>query len=87
MYELDSTFAETSLRSRFVHGVTTVFHPNFTQVYTSLADSGVQVSTIISKKLSPNLKAHHYNDFKEPIDSDTVNLFLYSNPVHMIFFS
>jgi len=86
-YEVDRKFAETSLRSSFVYGVTSVFHPNFTEVYTSLVDSGAQVSTIITKELFQDLKTNNYDEFKNLINLGKINFFVYSNPVQIIFFA
>lgn len=87
IYDLPQGFEEESKRSKAVFGLTTVFHPNFSSVYKGLTDNGVVVSTIISKELFENLRKNQYNDFKKLVESDKVNLFVYSKPVRTVFFA
>lgn len=87
IYDLPQGFEEESKKSKAVFGLTTVFHPNFSSVYKGLTDNGVVVSTIISKELFENLRKNRYNDFKKLIESDKVNLLVYSKPVRTVFFA
>jgi len=87
MYEVDKSFEETCRASKYVCGVTTVFHPNFTDVYTRLTNSGTIVSTVLSEDLVEKLKANNYDEFKDLVESGKVNFYVYSRPARMIFFS
>ena len=86
IYKLPQGFEEESKKSKAVFGLTTVFHPNFPSVYKGLTDNGVVVSTIISKELFENLRKNQYTNFKKLVESDKVNLFVYSKPVKTVFF-
>ncbi|MCQ6963283.1 helix-turn-helix transcriptional regulator [Methanolobus chelungpuianus] len=87
IYNLPQGFEEESKKSKSVFGLTTVFHPNFSSVYEGLTDNGVAVSTIISKELFENLRKNQYASFKKLVESDKVNLFIYSKPVRTVFFA
>jgi predicted transcriptional regulator len=87
IYSLPQDFEEESKKSKAVFGLTTVFHPNFPSVYKGLTDNGVVVSTIISKELFENLRKNQYTSFKKLVESDKVNLFVYSKPVKTVFFA
>ncbi|KXS42928.1 winged helix-turn-helix domain-containing protein [Methanolobus zinderi] len=87
LFELNRRFMEETYNSSHLCTVTTLFHPQFRDIYLKLVDSGVKISLIISDELFRKTKAEKYSDLKQIMNQKSVDIFVYNKPIKLASFS
>ncbi|MCS3924671.1 helix-turn-helix transcriptional regulator [Methanosalsum natronophilum] len=87
MYELNPDFHEDSMNSSEHYVMTTFMHPNFPKLVDDLVNNGVNVSFLISEYLFDVLKRKRYEDFRQVIGYEKVNVFVCSKELNFQYVS
>ncbi|WP_292462899.1 winged helix-turn-helix domain-containing protein [Methanolobus sp.] len=87
MMELNREFMENTYSSKSLFTITTFLHPNFIEIYSGLADKGVEVSVILSDDLFRKVTKENPEGLRHLIKSARTKFYVYDRPMNFITFS
>ena len=87
IHELNQDFTETSASSGFMCAVTTIFHPNFMDLFALWTENKTNITMIISEELFNKLKIQSRSDFQQLLDNKYIRFKLYSRPFDFVYFA
>ncbi|AFV24111.1 hypothetical protein Mpsy_1905 [Methanolobus psychrophilus R15] len=87
MMELNREFMENTYSSKSLFTITTFLHPNFVEIYSGLADKGVEVSVILSDDLFRKVTKENPEGLRQLINTVRTKFYVYDSPMNFITFS
>ena len=87
MMELNREFMENTYSSKSLFTITTFLHPNFVEIYSGLADKGVEVSVILFDDLFRKVKKENPEGLRHLINTVRTKFYVYDRPMNFITFS
>lgn len=87
IHELNQDFTETSASSGSMCAVTTIFHPNFMDLFALWTENKTNITMIISEELFNKLKIQSRSDFQQLLDNKYIRFKLYSKPFDFVYFT
>ena len=87
IHELNTEFTETTSSSERMCAVTTIFHPNFMDLFDQWTRNDTNITMILSEELFEKLRTHNLSDFQNLLDNSKIQFRLYCKPFRFVFFS
>ncbi len=87
IHELNRDFTEESARSSRMCAVTTIFHPNFVDLFALWTDNKTEITMVISRELYEKLRTHDQDDFQNLLDNEYIKFYLYDRPFNFVYFA
>ncbi|TGC07496.1 helix-turn-helix transcriptional regulator [Methanolobus halotolerans] len=87
IHELNKEFTETSATSSKMCAVTTIFHPNFMDLFALWTQNRTEITMVISEELFQKLKEDYLREFQELLDDNYIRFYLYDKPFNFVYFA
>lgn len=86
IYELNKDIIETTSISKSVISITSFLHPQFFHLFENLTEREIEVKMILTNDLFEKLKSEKYDQFKEVLEHDKTDFWLYPHDTALISF-
>lgn len=87
IHELNKDFTKTTASSKNMCAVTTIFHPNFMDLFGLWTKNKTSITMVISEDLFNKLKTQNRDDFQQLLDNEYIRFKLYNKPFNFVFFA
>jgi len=85
IHELNKDFTKKSAISNKMYAATTIFHPNFMELFDLWTSNETEILMVISEELFDKLRTQNHNDFQELLDNPYIKFYLYSKPFNFVY--
>ncbi|MDW7733355.1 MAG: transcriptional regulator FilR1 domain-containing protein [Methanolobus sp.] len=85
--EVDKEFQRLSTESRSIAVITSFMFPNFSDIFAAYIEKGVPVSVIVSAKLHDKLKCNSYQEYKNLIDNEIIDVYVHNDEMGLVSFT
>lgn len=87
IHELNKEFTRASANSGIMRAVTTIFHPDFMDLFALWTQNRTEITMIISGELFEKLREQNRSDFQELLDNEYITFYLYDRPFNFVYFA
>lgn len=86
LYDINQEFFETSNKSKSLTLFFTFLYPNFPEIYTQWINNVEHINLIVNQELFERIKLNYRNEFKNYIDTEIFDFYLYNEKVNFVSF-
>lgn len=85
--DLDKEFQRLSTESKSIIAITTFVFPNFSDIFAAYTEKGIPVSVILSAKLHDKLKCNRYQEYKNLIGNEMIEVYVHNDEMGLVSFT
>lgn len=85
--DMDKEFHRLSTESKSIIAITTFMFPNFSDLFAAYTEKGIPVSVILSARLHDKLKCSRYQEYKDLIDNEIIDVYVHNDEMGLVSFT